>query len=60
VLYEDLGQSLAMSSAESKEGLNALIERHKPDFLAAAERDPTSNGLPLSMPSEASNDAKTT
>ena len=60
MLYEDLGQSLAMSSAECKEGPNALRERHKPDFLAAAERDPTSNGLPLSMPAQASNDAKTT
>ena len=50
MLYEDLGQSLAQSGAEFKEGLEALKARRQPDFLAAAEADPVSTGLPLSMP----------
>lgn len=48
MLYEDLAQALAMSGAEFKEGLEALIARRKPQFLAAAESDSTSDGLPLS------------
>jgi 2-(1,2-epoxy-1,2-dihydrophenyl)acetyl-CoA isomerase len=50
MLYEDLGQALAMSGAEFKEGLEALVARRKPDFQAAAEADPTSDGLPPSEP----------
>jgi len=51
MLYEDLGQSLAMSSAEFKEGLAALIEKRKPDYLSASLTDPVSDGLPSSSPS---------
>lgn len=45
MLYEDLGQVLAMSSAEFKEGLAALREKRQPDQLAAALADPTPDGL---------------
>ena len=48
-LYEELGQAMAMSSAEFKEGLGALVEKRKPDFVAAAAADPVSNGLPPSI-----------
>jgi 2-(1,2-epoxy-1,2-dihydrophenyl)acetyl-CoA isomerase len=50
MLYEDLGQALAMSSAEFKEGLSALVEKRRPDHLAAALADPVSDGLPASEP----------
>lgn len=50
MLFEDLGQSLAMSSAEFKEGLAALQEKRKPDHFAAALADPISDGLPPSEP----------
>jgi 2-(1,2-epoxy-1,2-dihydrophenyl)acetyl-CoA isomerase len=49
MLFEDLGQSLAMSSAEFKEGLSALIEKRKPNYQAASEADPVSDGLPPSL-----------
>jgi len=49
MLYEDLGQALAMSSAEFKEGLAALREKRKPDYLGAALADPVSDGLPSSV-----------
>jgi 2-(1,2-epoxy-1,2-dihydrophenyl)acetyl-CoA isomerase len=48
MLFEDLGQSLAMSSAEFHEGLAALREKRKPDHLRAALDDPTPDGLPPS------------
>jgi len=46
MLYEDLGQVLAMSSAEFIEGLEALRSGRKADHLAAALADPTNDGLP--------------
>jgi len=52
MLYEDLGQSLAQSSAEFSEGLEALKGRREADFLGAAEVDPVSNGLPRSLSGE--------
>lgn len=48
-LYEELGQAMAMSSVEFKEGLSALVEKRKPDFVNAAATDPVSNGLPPSI-----------
>lgn len=48
-LYEELGQAMAMSSAEFKEGLSALVEKRKPDFVSAAAADPVSNGMPPSI-----------
>jgi 2-(1,2-epoxy-1,2-dihydrophenyl)acetyl-CoA isomerase len=48
MLYEDLAQSLAMSSVEFKEGLGALREGRKVDHLQAALNDTTNNGLPVS------------
>jgi 2-(1,2-epoxy-1,2-dihydrophenyl)acetyl-CoA isomerase len=48
MLYEDLGQALAMSSAEFKEGLAALRDKRMPDHLAAALADPSPDGLPSS------------
>ena len=48
-LYEELGQAMAMSSVEFKEGLSALVEKRKPDFVSAAAADPVSNGLPPSI-----------
>lgn len=48
-LYEELGQAMAMSSVEFKEGLSALVEKRKPDFISAAAADPVSNGLPPSI-----------
>lgn len=52
MLYEDLGQSLAQSSAEFNEGLEALKARREADFLSASESDPVSNGLPRSLSGE--------
>jgi len=46
--YEGFGQVLAMSSAEFREGLSALIEKRSPDFLKAATENPLSDGLPPS------------
>lgn len=54
MLYEDLAQSLAMSSPEFREGLSALREKRKPDHLAAAIADTSGDGLPPSAPSAAS------
>jgi len=48
-LYEELGQAMAMSSVEFKEGLSALVEKRKPDFISAVAADPVSNGLPPSI-----------
>jgi 2-(1,2-epoxy-1,2-dihydrophenyl)acetyl-CoA isomerase len=50
MLYEDLGQVLAMSGPEFKEGLSALLEKRKPDYLAASLANPVSDGLPASEP----------
>lgn len=36
--YEGLGQALAMTSPEYREGLEALIARRKPDFPAAGDQ----------------------
>lgn len=44
--YEDLAQSLAQSSAEFQEGLTALVEKRKPDFIGAAQTHSTGDGLP--------------
>lgn len=44
--YEGFGQVLAMSSAEFREGLSAVIDKREPDYLAAAQADPASDGLP--------------
>ena len=52
MMFEDLGQSLAMSSAEFQEGLAALREKRKPDFIAAAKADPHGDGLPSSLADE--------
>ena len=49
MLFEDLGQSLAMSSAEFQEGLVALREKRRPDFVAASKADPIGDGLPRSV-----------
>jgi 2-(1,2-epoxy-1,2-dihydrophenyl)acetyl-CoA isomerase len=46
MLYEDLGQALAMSSAEFREGLAALREKRRPDFVTAASLDAQNDGLP--------------
>jgi 2-(1,2-epoxy-1,2-dihydrophenyl)acetyl-CoA isomerase len=46
MLYEDLGQALAMSSAEFREGLTALREKRRPNFAAAAASDAENDGLP--------------
>ena len=46
--YEDLGQVLAMSSAEFKEGLAALIEKRPPDYIAAAQASLDNDGMPPS------------
>lgn len=48
MLYEGLGQALAMSGAEFKEGLAALLEKRKPDQLGASLADKSSDGLPPS------------
>lgn len=44
--YEDLAQSLAQSSAEFHEGLDALVEKRKPDFVGAAQALPLNDGMP--------------
>jgi 2-(1,2-epoxy-1,2-dihydrophenyl)acetyl-CoA isomerase len=54
MLYEDLGQALAMSSAEFREGLAALREKRPPNYQAAAAADGISDGLPASTPAEPS------
>jgi 2-(1,2-epoxy-1,2-dihydrophenyl)acetyl-CoA isomerase len=46
--YEGFGQVLAMSSAEFKEGLAALIEKRAPDYIGAAKANPESDGMPPS------------
>lgn len=53
MLYEGLGQALAMSSAEFKEGLAALRDRRKPDYLGAVAADPPWDGIPSSAPQAA-------
>ena len=47
---EGLGQALAMSSAEFREGLAALIEKRAPDYIGAATASFGSDGLPPSSP----------
>lgn len=47
MLYEDLGQVLAMSSVEFAEGLNALREGRRADHRKAALADTTNDGLPV-------------
>jgi hypothetical protein len=37
-LIEGLGQSLAQSSDEFHEGLDALLEQRPPDFVGATQR----------------------
>jgi 2-(1,2-epoxy-1,2-dihydrophenyl)acetyl-CoA isomerase len=49
MLYEDLGQALAMSSAEFGEGLAALRERRKPDHRGASLAEGLSDGMPSSV-----------
>jgi 2-(1,2-epoxy-1,2-dihydrophenyl)acetyl-CoA isomerase len=49
MLYEDLAQVLAMSSAEFREGLAAAREKRKPDFLGAAMAGEFNDGLPASI-----------
>lgn len=45
---EGLMQVLAMSSAEFKEGLAALLEKRAPDYMAAALAEAQTDGLPSS------------
>ena len=52
MLYEDLGQALAMSSVEFQEGLAALQDKRRPEFSRAASADPQTDGLPSSILSE--------
>jgi 2-(1,2-epoxy-1,2-dihydrophenyl)acetyl-CoA isomerase len=54
MLYEDLAQALAMSSVEFREGLAALREKRKPDYLGASTAGDFNDGLPASI---AKNDA---
>ena len=51
--YEGLGQVLAMSSVEFREGLAAVVDKRKPDFAAVAAKDPKSDGMPSSAASPA-------
>lgn len=44
--YEDLGQALAMSSVEFREGLQALVEKRPSDPAGVAARVPYNDGLP--------------
>ena len=44
--YEDLGQVLAMSSVEFREGLQALIEKRPADPRGVAAATPYNDGLP--------------
>ena len=46
MLHEGMGQALAMSSVEFREGLAAVQERRTPDFLGAVLSHPLSDGLP--------------
>ena len=46
--YEGLGQVLAMSSVEFREGLSALVEKRVPDYLGAAMASPITDGMPSS------------
>jgi 2-(1,2-epoxy-1,2-dihydrophenyl)acetyl-CoA isomerase len=46
---EGLGQALAMSSAEFREGLSALVEKRVPDYLGAAMASPITDGMPTSI-----------
>ena len=43
---EGYGQVLAMSSAEFREGLSALIEKRKPDYMGASLNGDYNDGLP--------------
>lgn len=52
MLYENLGQVLAMSSVEFAEGLGALREGRRADHLKAALADTTNNGLPVQSDAE--------
>lgn len=52
MLYEDLGQVLAMSSPEFREGIAAAREKRKPDFLGAALAGEFNDGLPASIRKE--------
>jgi len=47
--YEDLAQSLAQSSLEFQEGLSALTEKRKPEFLRAVQSRPLNDGLPAAV-----------
>jgi 2-(1,2-epoxy-1,2-dihydrophenyl)acetyl-CoA isomerase len=51
--YEGFGQVLAMSSAEFREGLTALVEKRRPDYLNAALAAPINDGLPSSITKDA-------
>jgi 2-(1,2-epoxy-1,2-dihydrophenyl)acetyl-CoA isomerase len=51
--YEGFGQVLAMSSAEFREGLTALVEKRRPDYLSAALAAPINDGLPSSITKDA-------
>jgi 2-(1,2-epoxy-1,2-dihydrophenyl)acetyl-CoA isomerase len=51
--YEGFGQVLAMSSAEFREGLTALVEKRRPDYLSAALTAPINDGLPSSITKDA-------
>jgi len=52
MLFEDLGQALAMSSTEFQEGLVALREKRKADHMRAALAGPVSDGLPAWEPGD--------
>jgi 2-(1,2-epoxy-1,2-dihydrophenyl)acetyl-CoA isomerase len=52
MLFEDLGQSLAMAGAEFHEGLQALRERRPADHLKAVSQDTTNDGLPVAAASK--------
>lgn len=47
---EGMGQVLAMSSPEFREGLAALIEKRAPDYLTAVRDAPENDGMPASIP----------
>jgi 2-(1,2-epoxy-1,2-dihydrophenyl)acetyl-CoA isomerase len=46
--FERLGQALAMSNPEFREGLSALLERRRPDFVGAAGAEARSSDAPTS------------
>jgi 2-(1,2-epoxy-1,2-dihydrophenyl)acetyl-CoA isomerase len=46
--FERLGQALAMSNPEFREGLSALLERRRPDFVGAAGAQARSSDAPTS------------